>query len=83
MSASQQSASPPARRLPQVVGGIGAALALVLYLALTLSFPQLADWAFAQRGKAPMLVGLLGIAFMAGGYCCGQRVTSRLVRRRG
>jgi hypothetical protein len=68
--------------LPKLMGGVGATLALVAFLALTLLFPQLADALFDEGGKAPLLLGILGVGSMAVGYWSFEWIASRLARRR-
>jgi hypothetical protein len=68
-------------RIPQVIGGFGSAVALVLFLALTLMFPAPLDWAFEQGGKAPMLIGIVGVAFMAGAYWAFERAATKMLQR--
>lgn len=73
--------STPRSWLPRFVGGVGATLALVLFLALTLLFPQVPDALFKEGGKAPVLLGIVGVAFMAGGYWSFEAITAKLVGR--
>lgn len=74
-------ATPSTSWLPRIAGAVGAALALVGFLALVLFFPEPADYLFDQGGKAPLLLGLVGVGAMAGAYWGCERLASRLTRR--
>lgn len=80
-SAYDPSMSSRPSRLPRVLGIFGAVLGLVLYLALILMFPEVPDVLFEEGGKAPLLLGIVGVALMAGGYWSFEALTSQLVGR--
>ncbi len=62
---------------PKVVAIGAATVALFGYGALLLLVPAILDWAFAQGGKAPMLVVVVGAVVVVGTFLAVEKVAMK------
>ena len=62
---------------PRLVASVAATATLLGYGVLLFLVPSILDWAFAQGGKAPMLVAVVGAALVIGTFLGVEKILPR------